>query len=211
MLNRTRIYLLDDHSLVRAGLREAIEKEADLALEGEFGTVEELNQALERALCDVLLLDLGLSETSGMEVLRQVNVDYPAVRVLIVSGHPESKFAGSALRAGARGFVSKGANTTELVRAIRMVAKGDVYKSRALADQTAGSVDDTKAPHERLSERENQIFLGLAKGATVTELGESFSLSIKTVSTYRTRILEKLEVKSNADLTAYALRNALIS
>ena len=169
---------------------------------------------LRRQEWDLLLMDIHMPDRSGLDILRHVTSGYPKTRVLIMSGLPESQYARNVLRAGASGYLSKGGSPEELLKAVRTVLIGRRYVSASLAESMAadleGSHDQNQPLHERLSVREFQIFGKLAAGAGVGDIAEELSLSVKTVSTYRSRVLEKMNFTSNADMTAYALRNGLI-
>lgn len=208
-----KLAIVDDHQIVRRGFREMLEGELDIQVEFEAATGEEALQQLRESSCDVLLLDLSLPGQGGVDVLRTVRQRYPDLHVLILSGYPEDRYALSMIKSGAEGYLCKDCDRLDLLRAVRTVAQGRRYVSRKtaelLADELSGH--SSGAPHEALSEREMQVFLRLAKGESVTEIGRSLHLSVKTVSTYRTRLLEKLGVSSNAELAAYAIRNGLIA
>ncbi len=206
------LIIADDHSLVRAGLCKLLAEQKDLAVVAQCRTGKETLDALEKQGCNVLLLDLSLPDMSGLDVLKVLRARYPEVAVLVVSGYPERQFGINVLRAGARGFVSKGVDEVELLRAVRAVARGGRYVGPELAEQLINGMDvATDEPtHRILSEREFQIFCKLAEGRTVTEIANKLSLSVKTVSTYRARVLEKMGMKTNADITSYAIRAELI-
>lgn len=204
--------IVDDHQVVRAGLKALIEGQQDLTVAGEAATGREAIEQLRQIEADVLLLDLSLPDMSGLEVLRHVRVHYESLGVLILSGFPEAQYGLNVLRGGASGFVGKGTDDSELFRAVRTVARGGRYVGPELADLlVAGVRGDPNAPqHSILSEREFQIFCRLAKGEAVSDIAKQLYLSVKTVSTYRSRILEKMSMKSNADMTSYAIRNDLV-
>lgn len=168
--------------------------------------------ALKDGICNVLLLDLSLPDMSGLDVLKHVRTHHDGVAVLVLSGYPEKQFGINVLRGGAHGFLSKSADESELLRALRMVARGSRYVGPELADLLLASMDGTgeQPRHGILSEREFQIFVKLAEGKTVTEIAGKLFLSVKTVSTYRSRILEKMGMKTNADITYYAIKNSLL-
>jgi DNA-binding NarL/FixJ family response regulator len=206
------LIIADDHHLVRAGLCKLITEQADLHLAAQCRTGQETIAALAAQPCHVLLLDLSLPDMSGLDVLKSTRLKHPAVAVLVVSGYPERQFGINVLRAGAKGFISKGVDETELLRAIRTVARGNRYVGPELADLLINGmdVDADQPPHNVLSQREFQIFCKLAEGRSVTEIANKLSLSVKTVSTYRSRLLEKMGMKTNADITSYAIRNNLV-
>lgn len=207
------IVLVDDHQLVRTGLRQTIGAEPGLKIRAECQLGREVLLALRQHSCHVLLLDLSLPDMSGLDVLRQVRLQYPKIAVLVISGYPESQFGINVLRAGASGFISKGADSAELIRAIHTVARGNRYVGPELADILVNGLDARRdGPlHATLSEREFHIFCNLAQGVSNTEIARQLSLSVKTISTYRARVLEKMGFRTNADLTAYALKCGLIS
>ena len=207
-----RVAIVDDHEIVRAGFREILAGEVGIAVAFDAASGEEALAALRETACDVLLLDLALPGQSGVDVLRTVRQRQPELRVLVLTGYPEERYALAMIRNGADGYLCKECGRDELLRAVRTVAQGRRYVSshvaELLADEVAGNGPAT--PHQQLSERELQVFLRLARGESVSAIGEALHLSVKTVSTYRSRLLEKLGVSSNAELAAYALRNGLM-
>ncbi|MBL8438392.1 MAG: response regulator transcription factor [Zoogloeaceae bacterium] len=207
-----RIAIVDDHQLVRAGFRELLGSEVDLRIVFDAASGEEALERLRAEPCDVLLLDLSLPGKSGVDVLRNVRQRHPDVAVLVLSGFPEDRYALAMIRNGASGYICKDCEQDELVRAVHTVASGRRYLSLRTAELLAAEMlgDGVAAPHTGLSEREMQVFLRLARGETVSDIAATLNLSVKTVSTYRTRLLEKLELGSNAELAAYALRNGLM-
>lgn len=206
------LIIADDHQLVRAGLCKMIDAQSDLQVVAQCRTGKETLAALKDQTCHVLLLDLSLPDMSGLDVLRSAREHHPTVSVLVLSGFPERQFGINVLRAGANGFVSKGVDEAELLRAVRAVARGRRYVGPELADLLVNGMDSDadKPTHNVLSEREFQIFCKLAEGRSVTEIANKLFLSVKTVSTYRSRLLEKMGMKTNADITTYAIRNELI-
>jgi DNA-binding NarL/FixJ family response regulator len=208
----TRIAVVDDHQLVRIGLKQIIESQADFAWAGEARTGREALALLGRAPVDVLLLDLSLPDMSGLDVLRQVRSHHESVATLVLSAYPEMQYGLNVLRAGASGFVSKTADDAELCRAIRAAVRGGRYVSPELAEVLVSGIHGAPGEprHSVLSEREFQIFCKLAEGKSVSEIAAKLFLSVKTVSTYRTRILEKMGMKTNADITYYAIKNNLL-
>ncbi|MBL8482038.1 MAG: response regulator transcription factor [Rhodocyclaceae bacterium] len=207
-----KIAIVDDHQIVRAGFREMLAGELDIRVEFEASSGEEALRSLREHACDVLLLDLSLPGQSGVDVLRAVRQRHAELRVLVLSGYPEERYALSMLRNGADGYICKDCEKSDLLRAIRTVAQGRRYVSpktaELLADGLSGA--SSELPHDSLSERELQVFLRLARGQSVTDISDALHLSVKTVSTYRSRLLEKLNVASNAELAAYAVRNGLM-
>jgi DNA-binding NarL/FixJ family response regulator len=207
-----RVLVADDHQIVRSGLRQMIAGQRDMEVAAECRTGREVLNQLRTQPCDVVLLDLSLPDMSGLDVLKHIRGHHDDVAVLVISGYPESQFGLNVLRAGASGFVSKGVDETELLRAVRMVAHGHRYIGPELADQLVSGVqgDPNEPRHSVLSEREFQIFCKLAEGISVSEIATKLFLSVKTVSTYRSRILQKMAMKSNADITYYAIKNGLL-
>lgn len=207
-----RIAIVDDHQIVRAGFRELLGEEIGIQIVFEAASGEDALACLKQHECDVMLLDLSLPGQSGIDVLRSVRQRYQDMAVLVLSGFPEERYALAMVRNGASGYLSKDCEREELLKAIRAVAHGRRYLSARTAELLAEEMlgENTALPHEALSEREMQVFLRLAEGASVSEIADSLHLSVKTVSTYRSRLLEKLELGSNAALAAYALRNGLL-
>ena len=208
-----KLAIVDDHQIVRRGFRDMLDGELDIKVEFEAASGEEALAQLRETECDVLLLDLSLPGQGGVDVLRTVRQRHPNLHVLILSGYPEDRYALSMIKSGAEGYLCKDCDRLDLLRAVRTVAQGRRYVSRKTAELLADEVSGrtSGAPHEALSEREMQVFLRLARGETVTEIGQALHLSVKTISTYRTRLLEKIGVNSNAELAAYAIRNGLIA
>jgi DNA-binding NarL/FixJ family response regulator len=207
-----RIAVVDDHQLVRIGLKQIIESQSDFSWIGEARTGREALTLLRSTPVDVLLLDLSLPDMSGLDVLRQIKSHHETVSTLVLSAYPEMQYGLNVLRAGASGFVSKTADDSELCRAIRAAVRGGRYVSPELAEVlVSGMQGQAGEPrHSVLSEREFQIFCKLAEGKSVSEIAAKLFLSVKTVSTYRTRILEKMGMKTNADITYYAIKNELL-
>ncbi len=208
-----RVAIVDDHEIVRAGFREMLATELGIAIAFEAASGEEALDLLRDNECDVLLLDLALPGQSGIDVLRTVRQRYPDLRVLVLTGYPEERYAVVMIRNGADGYLCKECGREELLRAVRVVAQGRRYLSPRMAELLADGVtgNNPAEPHQQLSERELQVFIRLAQGQSVSEIGAALNLSVKTVSTYRSRLLEKLGVASNAELAAYALRNGLLA
>ena len=210
----SRVLIADDHAVVRAGYRQFLEADALIT---EVGEAASGNEALEQLRCqgwDLLLIDIHMPGRSGLDILRQVVAEYADVRVLVISALPEDQYARHVLRIGASGYLSKGGSHAELLTAVRTVLHGRRYASPLLAAALAEDVerrrDLTQPSHAHLSSREFQIFCRLASGPTVSKIACELNLSVKTVSTYRSRILEKMGFRSNADMTGYALRNGLM-
>ena len=207
-----RIGIVDDHVIVRNGLKQFFSEQVDLRVIGEASNGREALQLVRGGEVDVLVMDLSMPDQSGVDALAAIKAREPNLPVLILSGFPEAHYATTLLRQGAAGYLNKECDPEEIVKAIRVVFRGRKYITPAvaelLADALGGDID--KQPHELLSDREFQVFLRLAKGETIGHMAESMSLSVKTVSTYRTRVMEKMNLASNSDLTYYALKNGLI-
>lgn len=207
-----RVAIVDDHAIVRAGLRQYLAEQVDLKVVGEAANGREALDIVRKGEVDVLVMDLSMPDQSGVDALAAVKARAPDLPVLILSGFPEEHYATTLLRQGAAGYLNKECDPEEIVKAIRTVVRGRKYitpgVAELLADGLAGGGE--KPPHEQLSEREFQVFLRLAKGETIGHMADSMSLSVKTVSTYRTRVMEKMKLSSNSDLTYYALKNGLI-
>jgi len=207
-----RVGIVDDHAIVRAGLRQFLSEQVDLRVTGEAGNGREALDLVRQGEVDVLLLDLSMPDESGIDALAAIKARFPDLAVLILSGFPEAHYATTLLRHGASGYLNKECDPEEIAKAIRTVARGRRYITPAVAELLADGVANAGngLPHETLSERELQVFLRLAKGETIGHMAESMFLSVKTVSTYRTRVLEKLKLQTNSELTYYALKNGLI-
>jgi len=208
-----RIAIVDDHAIVRAGLRQFFSEQVDLTVVAEAANGREAVDIVRKGQVDVLVMDLSMPDQSGVDALAAIKARAPDLPVLILSGFPEEHYATTLLRQGASGYLNKDCDPEEIVKAIRTVYRGRKYitagVAELLADGLGGGVGD-KPAHEQLSEREFQVFLRLAKGETIGHMANSMSLSVKTVSTYRTRVMEKMKLESNSDLTYYALKNGLI-
>ncbi len=207
-----KIAIVDDHQIVRAGFREMLGEEIGFEIAFEASSGEEALDRLRTDACDVLLLDLSLPGKSGVDVLRAVRQRYEDLKVLVLSGFPEERYALSMIRNGADGYLCKDCEREDLIHAVNTVKQGRRYVSQRTAQLLAEEMlgGGGGSPHESLSEREMQVFLRLAKGESVSTIADVLHLSVKTISTYRSRLLEKLDVSSNAELAAYALRNGLI-
>jgi len=207
-----RILIADDHAIVRAGLKQFISDQADMSVAGEAATGAETVSLVRAEPYDVVLLDISMPDRNGVDTLKQLKQIRPEMPVLMLSAHAEEQYAVNLLRAGAAGYVSKDSASTQLVSAIRTVAHGRKYVSQDLAQQLADGVSGRgdEPLHAQLSQREFQIFCKLASGMPVSKIAKELFLSVKTVSTYRSRVLEKMGMKTNADLTYYAIKNRLI-
>jgi two-component system, NarL family, invasion response regulator UvrY len=207
-----RIAIVDDHAVVRAGLRQYFGDQIDFDVVAEASNGREALNIVRQGEVDVILMDISMPDQSGVDALLAIRARAPELPVLILSGFPEEHYATTLLRQGASGYLNKDCDPEEIVRAIRTVYRGRKYITPGVAERLAeglGGAGDGP-PHEQLSERELQVFLRLAKGETIGHMAHSMSLSVKTVSTYRTRVMEKMQLASNSDLTYYALKNGLI-
>jgi DNA-binding NarL/FixJ family response regulator len=211
-MSMIKVGIVDDHAIVRSGLRIFLSEHVDVRVAGEASNGKEALELARSGEIDVLLMDISMPDQSGVDAMQAIKVRFPDLPVLILSGFPEAHYATTLLRQGASGYLNKECDPEEIVTAIRTVYRGRRYISpgvaEILADSAAGGVD--KPPHDTLSERELQVFLRLAKGQTIGHMAEDMFLSVKTVSTYRTRVLEKLKLSTNSELTYYALKNGLI-
>ncbi len=206
-----RVGIVDDHAVVRAGLKQFLSEHVDIRVTGEAANGREALDLVRGGEVDVLLMDLSMPDSGGVDALAAIKARFPDLAVLILSGFPESHYATTLLRQGASGYLNKECDPEEIATAIRTVARGRRYITAGVAEMLAdGLAGDSRPAHETLSERELQVFLRLAKGETIGAMAESMFLSVKTVSTYRTRVLEKLQLHTNSDLTYYALKNGLI-
>lgn len=206
-----RVAIVDDHAIVRAGLRQFLAEQPDLHVAAEAADGRGALDLVREGGIDVLVMDLAMPGQGGVDALAAVRARAPELPVLILSGYPEAQYATTLLRQGASGYLNKECDPQEIVEAIRTVHQGRRYVSRAVAELLAdGLVADERPPHELLSERELQVFLRLARGETLGQVAQGMSLSVKTVSTYRSRLLEKMRLATNSELTYYALKNGLI-
>jgi DNA-binding NarL/FixJ family response regulator len=207
-----RALIVDDHALLRRGLVALLSDEFGGAQCGEASDAEQALEQLGRKQWDVALLDITLPGKSGLDLLQEFKAARPELPVLVLSVHSEDQFAVRVLKAGAEGYMTKESAPEELVKAIRKILSGGQYVSPTLAEKLALRVrrDFKRTPHETLSDREYEVMCGIASGKTVTEIAGELSLSVKTISTYRARILEKLGVKNSAEITRYAIRNNLV-
>jgi two-component system invasion response regulator UvrY len=207
-----RIAIVDDHAMVRAGLRQYFAEQIDFTVVAEAGTGREAVDIVRKGGVDVMVMDIAMPDQSGVDALAAIRARAPDLPVLILSGYAEAHYATTLLRQGASGYLNKDCDPEEIIKAIRTVYRGRKYITAGVAERLAEGLSGggDRPPHEQLSERELQVFLRLAKGETIGHMATSMSLSVKTVSTYRTRVMEKLGLESNSDLTYYALKNGLI-
>ncbi len=208
----SRVLIADDHGVVREGLRRVLSRMPDIEIVGEAANGGQALEMTRRLEPDLILLDLSMPGGGGLDVLARLKSELPNTPVLVLTMHPEEQYAERAFRYGAMGFVSKGSAVDELLEAVRRVLDGKRYISPELADLLASRLGaEEQAPlHERLSDREYLVMHHLASGQTVSEIADALHLSIKTISTYRSRILEKLKLKNNVELVHYAIRNRLV-
>ena len=206
-----RVLLVDDHEVVRKGIRAILEDRCSPIVIAEAGTGETALQKLEEVF-DAVILDLSMPGRSGIDLLAEIKHRHAKLPVLILSLHGEEQFAVRALRAGAAGYLTKAAAPDQLVTAFEKIVRGGRYISETLAERLAANAggDTTEAPHDRLSNREFEVMRGIASGESVGEIASRMHLSVKTVSTYRTRLLEKMGMETNSELTRYALQNGLV-
>ncbi len=207
-----KVILCDDHAVVRRGIRDTISEAVDIQVVGEAGSYPELREQMRKTECDVLVLDLNMPGRGGLEVLAALREEGSPVKTLVVSMYPEDQYAIRCLRAGARGYLNKAGEPAEMIAAIRTVNQGRKYVTPEVAQML---VDNQNAPeteelHASLSERELQTLQKIASGKKLSEIAEELMLSPKTVSVYRARVLEKLHLSNNAELTVYAIRNSLV-
>jgi len=206
------VVIADDHPVVRQGLKRILAEETDMTLTAEAGTGQELMEKLGEAVCDVVLLDISMPGRGGLDTLNELRRQHPKLPILVLSIYPEDQFGPRVLKSGAAGYMNKETACEQLVSAIRKVCAGRKYVSSALAEKIAADMsgDTQRAPHETLSHREYQVMRLLASGKTVSQIARDLYLSQKTISTHRARLLEKMRMKTNAELTFYAVQNHLI-
>jgi len=211
-MKKIRILIADDHPIVREGYKKILMSQPDMDVTGEAGNGQEVLDLIQKKDFDLILLDISMPGRSGLEILKELKGQKPHLPVMILSIYPEEQYAIRALKAGAAGYLTKASAPEELISAIRKVSRGGKYISSSLAEKIAYQLDgdSEKAPHETLSDREYQILLMIASGKTVSDIAGEMCLSVKTVSTYRSRILDKMKLKNNAELTTYAIRNKLV-
>ncbi len=212
MGKKINVIIADDHAILRAGLKQILAETDDIAVVAEAQTANEAIKLCRTPEVNVLLLDISLPDRSGIEALKYIKKESPQISVLMLSMHREDQYAVRALKAGASGYLCKQSASSELVNAIQTVAKGKKYITAAVAEILANQVgaENEKAPHETLSDREFQTLTLIASGLSVSEIAEKLSLSVKTISMYRSRLLEKMQLKHNAELTHYAIKNNLV-
>jgi two-component system, NarL family, invasion response regulator UvrY len=208
----TRILIADDHAIVRQGLRQIISDTVDLTVSAEATNGQDVLDLLEKDTFDIIVLDLSMPGRGGLDTLKQIRILKPNLPVLVLSMHPEEQYAIRVLKDGASGYLTKDSAPEELVNAIRRIASGRKYITESLAERLAGDLvhsgEDTL--HKNLSDREFQVMRMIASGLSVTEIADQLSLSVKTISTFRKRILDKMQMKNNAELIHYILTNHLL-
>ena len=205
-----RVVVADDHPVVRKGLCSILTEGSAIQVTGEANNAQEVLALLGRVPADVLVLDIGMPGRSGLELLQDLKLSHPKLPVLILSQYPEEQIAVRAIRSGASGYLNKESAPDQLVEAVQRIFQGRKFLTPNLAELLAVTVEGgTVEPHQALSDREYQVLLMIASGKTVSDIAEEINLSVKTVSTYRTRILEKMNLKNNAELTRYAIQNQL--
>ena len=207
-----KVILCDDHAMVRRGIRDTISEAVDIQVVGEASCYPELREQMRKTVCDVLVLDLNMPGRGGLEVLAALKEEGSTVKTLVVSMYPEDQYAIRCLRAGATGYLNKAGDPADLVNAIRTVMQGRKYLTPEVAQLLAESLAQPapETPHSALSERELQTLTKIASGRRLSDIAEELMLSPKTVSVYRSRVLEKLKLSNNAELTVYAIRNQLV-
>jgi len=207
-----RILIADDHAIVREGLKQIVARESDVRVTGEAGTAAELFQMLKEDSWDIIILDINMPDRSGLDSLKQIRSEYPDLPVLILSMYSEDQYGIRAIKAGAGGYLKKVSAPEELVRAIRKIVSGGKYISPELAEKLAETVEARKPAtgYEALSDREYQVMCQIASGKSAEDIANALAISVHTVYSYRNRILEKLNLKSNVELTQYVLQNKLI-
>jgi two-component system invasion response regulator UvrY len=207
-----RVFIADDHAIVREGLKQILADSRDIVVAGEAENGLDAIRLFPKSRCHVMLLDISMPDKNGIEVLKQLKKEYPDTQVLMLSMHREDQYAIRSLKAGAAGYLTKQAAPKELVVAIRQVASGQKYVSAALAQALAAQVGEDHAMpvHDTLSDREYQTLTLIASGKTVSDIAQELSLSVKTVSEYRARLLVKMKLKNSAELTHYAIRHHLV-
>lgn len=208
-----RLLICDDHAIVRQGLKQILADAPDVEVAAEAGDGPEAIHGVRKGGVDVLLLDIALPGRDGLDVLKQIHQEFPKLPVLVVSTYPEKQYALRSLRLGASGYLNKGADPAELIAAIRKVAQGGMFVSPAAAETLASAMrkDSDRPPHELLSPREYQVFIHIAAGKSLSDIAAQLSLSLNTVSTYRARIMDKIETHNDVETALYAVRHHLVS
>jgi DNA-binding NarL/FixJ family response regulator len=210
--NKIKILIADDHAIVREGLKQIVAEEKDMIVAGEAENAETIMKLLEKEKWSIVILDINMPGRNGLEILKDIKQLYPDLPVLILSMFSEEQYGIRAIKAGASGYLKKVSAPDELVKAIRKIVNGGKYITETLADKLADTLGQIKneLPHEKLSDREFEIMCSIALGKSAEEISEELSISVNTFYTYRNRILEKMSMKSNVELTQYAIRTKLI-
>ena len=211
-MKKIRILIADDHPIVRAGFKLVISDTQDMTVADEAGNGQEVLNLIRKHDYDIVLLDISMPGRNGLEVLKDLKAEKPKLPVMILSIYPEEQYAVRALRAGASGYMTKASAPNELIAAIRKISQGGKYISASLAEKLTDYLDEdaSKPLHEKLSDREYQVMLLIASGKTVSDIADELCLSVKTISTYRSHIIEKMRLKNNAEITLYAVQNKLV-
>lgn len=212
MTEKIRVLIADDHAIIRQGLKQILSETDDLEVTGEADGGIPAVQMIRDHQYDVVLMDISMPDRNGIDALKLIRKENPRVPVLMLSMHPEEQYAIRALRAGAAGYLSKQGAPEQLVTAIRQVASGKKYVSAAVAEELANAINEDldRPAHEKLSDREYQTLCMISSGKTLTQIAEELNLSVKTVSVYRSRLLEKMKLHNNAELTHYGLKHGLV-
>ncbi len=207
-----KILIADDHPIVRQGLKQILSEEPDIEVVGEAQNSQEVLELVRKQDWDIVILDITMPGRGGIDVLKELKHERPKLPVLMLSVHPEDQYAVRALKAHASGYMTKDSAPEELVKAIRKILRGGKYISSTLADKLVFELEteNEKPLHETMSDREYQVMIMISSGKTVSQIAEELSLSVKTIGTYRTRILEKMKMKTNAELIHYAIKNGLV-
>jgi len=207
-----KVLIVDDHTIVREGLRQILEETSDIVVAGEAASAQEVINKVWNNSYDIVLLDISLPGRSGLDVLKQLKSIKPNLPILILSMHPEEQYAIRSLRAKASGYLTKESASEDLIDAIRKVAQGRKYITSSLAEKLAFELENNtgSSSHEKLSDREFQVMCMIASGKRVKEIADTLSLSVKTISTYRTRILKKMNMRNNSQLIHYAIKSGLV-
>jgi DNA-binding NarL/FixJ family response regulator len=207
-----KILVADDHAIIRKGLKQIVSDKSDMLVHGEAANGHEVLNKIRKTDYDAVVLDISMPGMDGLDILKQLKIEKPKLPVLVLSIHPEEQYAMRALKAGASGYLTKESIPDEMITAIRKIVHGGKYISPTLAEKLACylETDIEKQLYETLSDREYQVMIMIANGKTITEIANGLSLSVKTISTYRSRILEKMKMKNNAELTHYAIRQKLV-
>ncbi len=208
-----KVLIADDHAIVRKGLKQIVEETSDVIIADEAENGRDVLRMVRATACDVVVLDISLPDKNGLEVLKDLKLEFPALPVLVLSMYPEEQYAVRVLKAGAAGYLTKESAPDDLIAAIRKAARGGIYITPSLAETLAGTLNETASTplHATLSDREYRVMCLIASGKTVTEIAAELCLSPKTISTYRIRLLDKLHLKTNAEVMHYAMQHGLIS